>query len=291
MEESPPKMLNIESVVLFLAIITGFVGAAIIFTLLSTGLFADYLLAAGIAVILGFAILLSVEQRKLIYSAVALVVVGIVVVSATLVPMLPYISTETVKNVLVTDLAPFFHTFGYETPVLTNGSFSVISLPSDLGKVFMIDSSYIEGAANTSIVQIEISTSAPLEFSIGELNSVVSNSPDNSYFNQTVPARTIYGYPTNWVTFYWTPSGLQTERTTAFLFRNLNNQSLQFSFNATEFNLKNTDTVEIQEYRPLLGTYYAYVGISLIILGLVLNVVSYLWLSRTSLNRLQHAIE
>lgn len=251
----------------------------------------NYLLATGIAILLGFTIFVSLRRKRLIYSTVALAVVGIVLVSSTFIPWLPYTNTETVRNDVATNLAPSFRTFGGETPVSTNGSFSVISLLPNSGKTFTSDSALIQPAANTSIIQIEISTSAPLEVSIGELNNVLRIVPDNIYFNQTVGSPTSFGSPDNWITFYCTPSGLQSERTTAFLFQNPNNQSLQFSFNVTDFNLEHTDIIETQKYRPLLGTYYAYVGISLMILAVALNVVSYLWVSHTSLRRLQEASE
>ena len=271
MSNSQPKQFNIESLVLTLAILIGFIGAAIIFTLLGTGQILYYFLAIAFAIVISYAIFIGIRRRKTFHFAVGLALAGMIIVSLALVP---YTRTETVRYDASGNMTPYFWSSG-ERAASLNGTLAIISLQPNSSKTYHYDGHLGSGQAiNASIVQIDVSTSGLLELQIGDY-SLDDAPPDDVYFST-------HAY--NQRTLLWTPIDKYNYEP-AFLFRNLNSQPIDFSFNVTIFLLKHLDNVQTQQYLSTLQTYYILIGIFLISLGVILNVFLHLRLNRKPIRR------
>jgi hypothetical protein len=258
MSSSQPKQFNIESLILALAILIGFIGATIIFSMLQSGQILYYFLAIASAIVISYAIFIGIRRRKTFHFAVGLALAGMIIVSLALVP---YTRTETVRYDASGNMTPYFWSSG-ERAASLNGTLAIISLQPNSSKTYHYDGDLGSGQAiNASIVQIDISTIGLLELQIGDY-SLDNAPPDDVYFSTHA-----YGQRT----ILWTPID-KYNRQPAFLFRNLGTQPIDFTFNVTIFLLKHLDYVQTSQYLSTSQTYYIVIGILLISLGVILNV-------------------
>lgn len=262
MSNSQPEQFNIESIVLAFAIVLGFIGATIIFSMLQSGQILYYFLAIASATVISYAIYIGIRRRKTFHFVVGLVIAGMIIVSLTLVP---YTRTETVRSDASGNMTPYFYCHG-ERAASLNGTPAIISLqPNSSTTYYYANDLGSAGQINASIVQIDVSTSGLLELQIGDY-SLDDAPPDDVYFST-------HAYDQR--TILWTPIDRYNYQP-AFLFRNLNSQPIDFSFNVTIFSLKHLDDVQTQQYLSTSQSYYILTGILLISLGVILNVFLHL---------------
>ena len=215
------------------------------------------------------------RNRQIKYFSITFSVIGIVLILLGSMIVAPYSSVEEVRTEFSRDLTRrIYNTVDdYERASYENGTLRVIPISPNSSETYVWD---YNGDENTSIVQIDIGTTGQIFFILAELEQerdLITGERDieRTLFNWTLG----HGPVLDWYTRFWTlPYWGAANRIIGFVFENPNDHEISVSLRVTEFYLKATREVEEVYYDTLLDQNYAYGG--LVLLG-VSVVLSTLW--------------
>jgi len=256
-QEKHVKRLWIYALINLIAFLLAWIIVFYVFKLVSDHELIIPFLVFLSGVIIGSIIYKGYKNRQLEYFSITFIILGIIVILLATISWIPYTTSATfIRD--DEDWTPYFYSSSLqETPVYANGSLRIISLSPFSKKEYHWYTYSLR--ANISIIQINISTSGPLIFTM--LQS--SWGGDYIVFNETMHYGWFEENPSFWVTLFWTPPTEMTYNV-HFVFENPSDREVHFCFKVIEHFLKPTEEREIVMYRTLLDQNYKYVGLSLI---------------------------
>lgn len=232
--------------------------------LVLSGIFVSYVFYEGF------------RRRQIFYFSSTFSIIGIALIFLGSVVQVPYHEFNEVRVDYSSNITP------YEARH-DNGSSKLISIPPN-SSVMYVWNDY--GRENTSIIQFEIGTTGPVSYSVSELewgrdpqtNQIIQN------IRQIFFKRTVFGTgpPLDWFTHFWTtPHSSSNEK--GFELENSNDYDITVSMRITELFLKTTDQVREVYYDTLLESSFAYGGLVLLGVSVILTT---LWWPKERRNNL-----
>ena len=227
--------------------------------LLLSGFFVSYLFYEGFS------------NRQIKYFSVTFSIIGIILVLLGSLINMPYSSVKEVRTDSSRDRTKYiYNAVDEERAAYGNGSLKEISISPNSSEMYVWDD---YGDENISIVQIEIGTTGPLFFTMSELEWDEGLTGKRN-IRRILLNRTLSGHGPvlDWYTYFWTrPSRWRSDK--GFEFENPSDYEITVSFRVTEFALKTTREVEETYYDTLLDQNYAYGGLVLLGVSIVLTIL------------------
>ena len=266
--------------IVVLAVAAGFAFAAEWLGVFPTG---DLRLDVTVMVLVVFSsamVFVVLKKRQIVYFLVTLTVIGLILIVASTMIMVPYTVTEIFTRREAVDGTQFVSTAHspFEKPLSENGSLNTLKLLADSTKLFLWYS-FPRHGANVSLVQMEVAATygqlslSLVGFDVNGTNYTVSE----TFLNETMGGRSgvVDGPQMAYAShFYWTPPSIYMPEDGGFVFQNLASSTIFFQLRVTEFHENTEATREVTHYRTLISSDFAYVGIALIGSATVLDVCS-----------------
>jgi len=203
------------------------------------------------------------RNRQIKYFSITFSIIGIALLLLGSLINVPYSSTMEVRSDVSWDSTEDFSNdlHSEKNPVYGNGSLRPIPISPNSSEIYTWN--WVPRESNSSIIQIDIDTTGPIIFTMSE--------PRYIFFN-----RTLHWYwfeeslDFDWITYFWTfPHWYMNE--IRFEFRNPSDREVMTSFRVTVFYFKATKQVEEIYYDTLLDQNYAYGGLVLLGVSVVLT--------------------
>jgi hypothetical protein len=266
--------------IVVLAVAAGFAFAAEWLGVFPTGDLRLDVTLMGLVVFSSAMVFVGLKKRQIVYFLVTLTVVGLILIVASAMIMVPYTVTEIFTRREAVDGTQFVSTAHspFEKPLSENGSLITLKLLVNSTKLFLWYS-FPRHGANISLVQIDVAATygqlslSLVGFDVNGTNYTVSE----TFLNETMGGRSSVGdgpqmaYASH---FYWTPPSVYMPQDGGFVFENMAKNTIFFQLRVTEFHENMEATREVTHYRTLISSDFAYVGIALIGSATVLDVYS-----------------
>ena len=197
------------------------------------------------------------NKGQIFYFSSTFSIIGIALILLGSIVQVPYHEYNEIRVDYSKKITPYeaCHDNGYSKMITIPHNSSIMYVWEDFGK------------ENLSIVQIEIGTTGPVLYTVSELehgDTRVRQIFFNGSFYGDAPSL-------DWFTRYWTtPYGIWNDK--GLELENSNDHEITVSFRITEF-LKVTDQVREEYYDTLLDQNYAYGGLVLLGVSIVLTIL------------------
>jgi hypothetical protein len=267
--------------IVVLAVAAGFAFAAEWLGVFPTGDLRLDVTMIGLVVFSSAMVFVGMKKRQIVYFLVTLTVVGLILIVASAMIMVPYTVTEIFTRREAVDGTQFVSTghSPFEKPLSENGSLNTLKLLANSTKLFLWYS-FPRHGANISLVQIDVAATygqlslSLVGFDVNGTNYIVSE----TFLYDTMGGRSSVGDGPQMALashFYWTPPSVYMPQDGGFVFENMANNTIFFQLRVTEFHENTEATREVTLYRTLISSDFAYVGIVLIGSATVLDVCSH----------------
>jgi len=223
------------------------------------------------------------RNRQIKYFSITFSIIGIILVLLGSLINAPYSSVREVRTESSRDWTRRIHDVVYdsERAAYENGSLRIIPISPNSSEMYVWD---YYGDENTSIFQIDIGTTGLVFFTMAELEWERDLHTGERDIRRILFNWTLYGNgpALDWYTRFWTTPYRGSEK--GFVFENPNDYEITVSLRVTEFYLKATMEVEEVYYDTLLDQNYAYGGLVLLGVSVVLTTLFWSMKSKSNLN-------
>jgi hypothetical protein len=266
--------------ILVLAVATGFAFTAEWLGVFPTGDLRLDVPMMGLVLLSSAMVFVSLKKRQIIYFLVTLTVVGLILIVASAMIRVPYTATEVFTRREAIDGTRFVSTprSPFEKALSEDGSLNTLAVLANSTKLFLWYD-FPRHGANVSLVQMEVAATygqlslSLVGFDVNGTDYTVSE----TYLNETIGGRSSAGDGPQMALaslFYWTPPSVYMPQDGGFVFENMASNTIFFQLRVTEFHENTEATREVTNYRTLISSDFAYVGIALIGSATVLDVYS-----------------
>jgi len=266
--------------IVVLAVAAGFAFAAEWLGVFPTGDLRLDVTLIGLVIFSSAMVFVGLKKRQIVYFLVTLTVVGLILIVASAMIIVPYTVMEIFTRREAVDGTQFVSTghSPFEKPLSENGSLNTLKLLANSTKLFLWYS-FPRHGANITLVQMDVAATygqlslSLVGFDVNGTNYTVSE----TFLNETMGGRSSVGDGPQMALasyFYWTPPSVYMPQDGGVVFENMANNTIFFQLRVTEFHENAEATREVTYYRTLVSSDFAYVGIALIGSATVLDVCS-----------------